>query len=241
MQRIGNRNQGSPSSRTPGDAEQSASTTPQSTTRQNPASPERPGRHGQLPHLPLRRNLSRQGTGEPPSYAASQQPTLTAAVRDPGRYRHPCGDEIRSAQHLLREQLASTGEPPDAYGLRPRQGEVYAQLATEAASIGIHLPDYVDALGESSEMAKVIKNGERLSRGRDRAIRLGGYGVLATGVGVVISPVGHAFQNAGERLSNPPRNELGEVIRNSTVLRDVRRGLGETQLPAYEAPRNDGR
>ncbi len=129
------------------------------------------------------RQCGASGTG--PSSEA--RPTGVSAPR----LRHLSADQIREAQGILRR------EGPGAY---PR-------LEGEAQAAGcFSLSLYVNDRGESTDFGKKIKRQATEDRLRDHAIRAGAASTLlaTAGIAVVVSPLGHAFRRAGERLNREP-------------------------------------
>jgi hypothetical protein len=138
---------------------------------------------------------ARPGQRQHPSTAAAR---FDADVQQAPAIRHPNREEIRTAQRILR-QIPDDADRHSAYGT----------LVAEAESAGmLPLENYVDQRGDSTELAKRIKRGERVDGLRDHAIRLGARSalVLTAGTAVVVTPLGHAYRNAGERLARPPDN-----------------------------------
>jgi len=180
----------------------SSSTAQQQVDRQRPstdASAAQPA-HPALGSLRQRRAEGPATSARQPGLSAPRSSNLPGAARggqvdalQQPLLRHLAADQIRDAQRILRR------EGPSAY---PR-------LTAEAQAAGsFPLSQYVNERGESTDFAKRIKRDAREERVRDHAIRAGAASTLlaTAGLAVVVSPLGHAFRRAGERLdSRPPR------------------------------------
>lgn len=130
------------------------------------------------------------------------------------RLHHLSADQIREAQDILRR------EGPAAY---PR-------LEAEAQRSGCFpLSQYVNDRGESTDFGKMVKRQDKVDRVRDHAIRAGAIAAVAAtgGLGVVFTPLGHAFRRAGERLNENPEPMFSHAPQS---------GQPANQPPEEEAP-----